>query len=86
MLLHKIISEKLNKLDEKLRKYKLKRPNEETEEGIEKLFHIYNKKRGKKNNITTNLTLEKNEISYLNDITKELVKKIENENENKKEE
>ena len=33
-----------------------------------------------------NLTLDKNEISYLNDITKELVKKIENENENKKEE
>ena len=57
----KQISEKLNKLDEKLRKYKLKRPNEETEEGIEKLFHIYNKKRGKKNNITTNLTLEKSD-------------------------
>ena len=53
------ISEKLKNLDEKIKKYKLKRPNEETEEGIEKLFEIYNKKRGKRNNFTTNLTLEK---------------------------
>ena len=53
------ISEKLKNLDEKIKKYKLKRPNEETEEGIEKLFEIYNKKRGKRYDFTTNLTLEK---------------------------
>ena len=53
------ISEKLKNMNEKIKKYKLKRPNEETEEGIEKLFEIYNKKRGKCNNFTTNLTLEK---------------------------
>ena len=53
------ISEKLKNMNEKIKKYKLKRPNEETEEGIEKLFEIYNKKRGKRNNFTTNLTLEK---------------------------
>ena len=41
----KQISEKYKKMDEKIRKYKLKRPNEETQEGIEKLFEIYNKKR-----------------------------------------
>ena len=53
------ISEKLKNLDEKIKKYKLKRPNEETEEGLEKLFEIYNKKRGKRYDFTTNLTLEK---------------------------
>ena len=59
--MNKQISEKLKKMNEKIKKYKLKRPDEETEEGIEKLFEIYNKKRGKANNITTNLTLEKND-------------------------
>ena len=60
-------------MDEKIRKYKLKRPNEETQEGIEKLFEIYNKKRGKENNITTNLNLEKNDNgeSLINIQTKE---------------
>ena len=53
------ISEKLKNLDEKIKKYKLKRPNEETEEGLEKLFEIYNKKRGTRYDFTTNLTLEK---------------------------
>ena len=41
------ISEKLKNLDEKIKKYKLKRPTEETEEGLEKLFEIYNKKKRK---------------------------------------
>lgn len=69
----KQISEKYKKMDEKIRKYKLKRPNEETQEGIEKLFEIYNKKRGKENNITTNLNLEKNDNgeSLINIQTKE---------------
>ena len=57
--INKQISDKLNKMNEKIKKFKLKRPNEETEEGIEKLFKKYNTKRGKINNITTNLTLEK---------------------------
>ena len=57
--MNKQISDKLNKMNEKIKKFKLKRPNEETEEGIEKLFKKYNTKRGKVNNITTNLTLEK---------------------------
>ena len=59
--MNKEISDKLKKLNEKIKKYKLKRPNEETEKGMEKLFEIYNKKRAKENNITTNLTLEKND-------------------------
>ena len=69
----KQISEKYKKMDEKIRKYKLRRPNEETQEGIEKLFEIYNKKRGKENNITTNLNLEKNDNgeSLINIQTKE---------------
>ena len=67
------ISEKLKRMEEKIKKYKLKRPNEETEEGVEKLFEKYNKKRGKENNITTNLTLEKNDNgeSLINIQTKE---------------
>ena len=59
--MNKQISEKLKNLKEKIKKYKLKRPDEEIQEGIEKLFEIYNKKRGKYSNITTNLTLEKND-------------------------
>ena len=59
--MNKQISEKLKKMNEKIKKYKLKRPDEETEEGIEKLFEIYNKKRGKANNIKTNITIEKND-------------------------
>ena len=55
------ISEKLNNMNEKIKKYKLKRPNEETEEGVEKLFEIYNKRRGKRYNFTTNLTLQKSD-------------------------
>ena len=58
---NKNISEKLKNLEEKIKKYKLKRPNEETEEGIEKLYKIYNEKRGKRNHITTNITLEKSD-------------------------
>ena len=71
------IAEKLKKLKIKLEKYKSQRPDENTQEGIEKLFHIYNKKRGKKYKITTNLTLEKsdNGESLINIETKELGEK-----------
>ena len=60
-------------MEEKIKKNKLERPNEETEEGVEKLFKIYNKKRGEKNNIITNLTLDKkeNHNSLINIQTKE---------------
>ena len=71
------IAEKLKKLKIKLEKYKSQRPDENTQEGIEKLFHIYNKKRGKKYNITTNLTLEKSDNGepLINIETKELGEK-----------
>ena len=72
-LMNKEIQKKLKSLVEKIKKYKLERPNEETEEGVEKLFKIYNKKRGEKNNIITNLTLDKkeNHNSLINIQTKE---------------
>jgi len=71
------IAEKLKKLKIKLEKYNSQRPDENTQEGIEKLFHIYNKKRGKKYKITTNLTLEKNDNGepLINIETKELGEK-----------
>ena len=72
-LMNQEIQKKLKNLDEKIKKYKLERPNEETEEGVEKLFKIYNKKRGEENNIITNLTLDKkeNHNSLINIQTKE---------------
>ena len=72
-LMNQEIQKKLKSLVEKIKKYKLERPNEETEEGVEKLFKIYNKKRGEKNNIITNLTLDKkeNHNSLINIQTKE---------------
>ena len=54
------IKEKFKSLDEKIKKYKLKRPNEESEEGIESLYKKYNEKRAKKYNIITNRTLNIN--------------------------
>ena len=71
------ISEKMEKLKKKLEKYKSQRPDENTQEGIEKLFYIYNKKRAKKYNITTNLTLEKSDNGepLINIETKELGEK-----------
>ena len=72
-LMNQQISARLKNMEEKTKKYKLKRPNEETEEGIEILFKKYNKKRGKKENIVTNLTLDKkeNNKSLINIETKE---------------
>ena len=61
---NKKIEEKFKLLDDKIKKYKLKRPNEETEEGIEALFKKYNEKRAKKFDIITNRTLEVNENAY----------------------
>ena len=77
ILMNEKISEKLKKLKIKLEKYKAQRPNENTQEGIEKLFQIYNKKRAKKYNITTNLTLEKSDNGepLINIQTKEMIEK-----------
>ena len=76
-LMNEKISEKMEKLKKKLEKYKSQRPDENTQEGIEKLFYIYNKKRAKKYNITTNLTLEKSDNGepLINIETKELGEK-----------
>ena len=56
--MNKLIDLKKKSLDEKVKKNNAKRPNEETQEGIEILYQKYNEKRGKKNNIITNRTLE----------------------------
>ena len=76
------LKEKYALLDEKIKKYKLKRPNEETEEGVELLFKKYNDRRAKKFDIVTNRTLEinQNEIDFINIHTLE---EIENYNKNK---
>ena len=58
--MQKKIEEKFKALDEKIKKYNLKRPNEETDEGYEVLFKKYNKKRGERNNIITNRALDLN--------------------------
>ena len=76
------IREKFKSLDEKIKRYKLTRPNEETEEGLETLYKIYNEKRAKKYNIITNrtLNLNKNNENFINIHTLE---EIENYNKNK---
>ena len=56
--MNKLIESKMKSLDEKVKKNNAKRPNEETQEGIEILYQKYNEKRGKKNNIITNRTLD----------------------------
>ena len=78
----KKIKEKYLLLDEKIKKYKSKRPNEETEAGIEVLYKKYNEKRAKKFNIITNRTLDinKNLNNFININTLE---EIENYNKNK---
>ena len=58
--MQKKIEEKFKALDEKIKKYNSKRPNEETDEGYEVLFKNYNKKRGERNNIITNRALNLN--------------------------
>ena len=58
--MQKKIEEKFKALDEKIKKYNSKRPNEETDEGYEVLFKKYNKKRGERNNIITNRALDLN--------------------------
>ena len=80
--INKKIKEKYALLDEKIKKYKLTRPNEETEEGIEVLYKKYNEKRAKKYNIITNRTLDinHNKIDFINIHTQE---EIENYNKNK---
>ena len=67
------ISARLKRLEETKEKYKLERPNEDTEEGLEKLFEKYNTKRAKEKNIKTNLSLKKKEDnnSLINIGTKE---------------
>jgi len=58
--MQKKIEEKFKELDEKIKKYNSKRPNEETDKGYEVLFKKYNKKRGERNNIITNRALDLN--------------------------
>ena len=72
-LMNKQISARLKRLEETKEKYKLERPNEDTEEGLEKLFEKYNTKRAKEKNIKTNLSLKKKEDnnSLINIGTKE---------------
>ena len=72
-LMNQQISARLKRLEERKEKFKLERPNEDTEEGIEKLFEKYNTKRGKEKNIKTNLSLKKkeNNNSLINIQTKE---------------
>ena len=72
-LMNQQISARLKRLEETKEKYKLERPNEDTEEGLEKLFEIYNTKRAKEKNIKTNLSLKKKEDnnSLINIGTKE---------------
>ena len=60
-LMNQQISARLKRLEETKEKYKLERPNEDTEEGLEKLFEKYNTKRAKEKNIKTNLSLKKKE-------------------------
>ena len=76
------VKEKYAILDEKIKKYKLKRPDEETEEGVEILYKKYNDRRAKKFDVVTNRTLEinQNEIDFINIHTLE---EIENYNKNK---
>ena len=72
-LMNQQISARLKRLEETKEKYKLERPNEDTEEGLEKLFEKYNTKRAKEKNIKTNLSLKKKEDnnSLINIGTKE---------------
>ena len=72
-LMNQQISARLKRLEETKEKYKLERPNEDTEEGLEKLFEKYNIKRAKEKNIKTNLSLKKKEDnnSLINIGTKE---------------
>ena len=72
-LMNQQISARLKQLEERKEKFKLERPNEDTEDGIEKLFEKYNTKRGKEKNIKTNLSLKKkeNSNSLINIQTKE---------------
>ena len=72
-LMNQQISARLKRLEERKEKFRLERPNEDTEEGIEKLFEKYNTKRGKEKNIKTNLSLKKkeNSNSLINIQTKE---------------
>lgn len=72
-LMNQQISARLKRLEERKEKFRLERPNEDTEEGIEKLFEKYNTKRGKEKNIKTNLSLKKkeNNNSLINIQTKE---------------
>ena len=80
--MNKKIEKKLKSLDEKVKKYYLKRPNEETEEGMEELYKIFNEKRAKKYNIITNRTLniKNKKDDFINIHTLE---EIENYNKNK---
>ena len=66
--MNKKIEEKKKSLDENLKIYKLKRPNEETEEGIEELYKNFNEKRAKKHNIITNRTLniKNKKVDFIN--------------------
>ena len=76
------VKEKYALLEEKIKKYKLKRPDEETEEGVEILYKKYNVRRAKKFDIVTNriLDINQNEIDFINIHTLE---EIENYNKNK---
>jgi hypothetical protein len=56
--MNQLIEEKLKSLDETIKKNNLKRPNEDTQEGLEVLYKKYNDIRGKKYNIITNRTLD----------------------------
>ena len=72
-LMNQQISARLKRLEETKEKYKLERPNEDTEEGLEKLFEKYNTKRAKEKKIKTNLSLKEKEDnnSLINIGTKE---------------
>lgn len=80
--LNNLMNEKFKKMKDTIKRKNSKRPDEETEEGIEQLFVKFNKERAKKYNIVTNRTLynDNNNQCLINIVTKD---EIDNSKKNK---
>ena len=63
-LMNQEIEKQKSSLKTKIKNYNSKRPDENSQAGIEKIFRDYNAKRGKRNNIVTNRLINVNKKGY----------------------
>ena len=80
--MNRAINNIYSEFDTLKKEYNLKRPDENTKNGLEQLFYLYNKKRAKKDNIITNRVIDDNNSIYNFNIKKKEIKKYNDINQN----